>query len=362
MVRAAAVLTLATLDPDRALGPAIGLLEDPSHRVREAAAEASVRIGAASVDPLLAAMARPTARRASLEALAQLDLGDRHEVVRTFFTEHAAEASRDRALAVSVASDGEAADLVRDALLDRARRTGRTALRALSLISADGPSMRAAIDSLDARDGVQVANALETLDSTADPVLVRPLLPLWERSDPGPAGVPNQPLDQILHDPDPFIAMCGELLRIAPRGDDEMAHVHTTMPMMERVLFLRKVPLFDELAPADLLPIAEVAEGRTFTDGELLAVQGEMGDGLHVIVTGSVGVEAAGAEIARRGPGDVVGEMSLITQRPRMASLIAGGDVRTIWISRRAFEGMIHDRPDVAIGVMRVLADRLGER
>jgi CRP-like cAMP-binding protein len=47
---------------------------------------------------------------------------------------------------------------------------------------------------------------------------------------------------------------------------------------------------------------------------------------------------------------------------PRMASLHADGEVRTIWISRRAFEGMLHDRPDIAIGVMRVLALRLAER
>jgi CRP-like cAMP-binding protein len=45
-----------------------------------------------------------------------------------------------------------------------------------------------------------------------------------------------------------------------------------------------------------------------------------------------------------------------------MADLVADGNVRTIWIARRAFEGMVHDRPDVAIGVMRVLATRLGER
>jgi len=141
-----------------------------------------------------------------------------------------------------------------------------------------------------------------------------------------------------------------------------MTRTHGATPMMQRVLFLRKVALFQELAPADLLPIAEVADEQTFTVGEVLGQEGEMGDGLHVLVTGSVTVEADGAEIATRGPGDVVGEMSLITQRPRMATMRAVGDVRTIWISRRAFEGMIHDRPDIAIGVMRVLADRLAER
>ena len=79
-------------------------------------------------------------------------------------------------------------------------------------------------------------------------------------------------------------------------------------------------------------------------------------------MSGDVIVESAGVEVARRGPGDVVGEMSLITRSPRMASVVADGDVRAIKIDRRAFEGMVHDRPDVALGVMRVLAHRLAER
>jgi CRP-like cAMP-binding protein len=44
-----------------------------------------------------------------------------------------------------------------------------------------------------------------------------------------------------------------------------------------------------------------------------------------------------------------------------MASLVADGDVRAIRIGRREFESMIHDRPDIGIGVMRVLAQRLAE-
>ena len=133
------------------------------------------------------------------------------------------------------------------------------------------------------------------------------------------------------------------------------------MPVIERVLFLRRVPLFDGLAPADLGAIAEVAEERSFADGELLATEGELGDELLIVASGSVRVEAGGSEIARRGPGEVVGEMSLITRGPRMASLVADGDVRAIRIGRREFESMIHDRPDIGIGVMRVLAQRLAE-
>ena len=133
------------------------------------------------------------------------------------------------------------------------------------------------------------------------------------------------------------------------------------MPAIERVLFLRRVPLFDELAPADLSAIAEVAHERSFADGELLASEGELGDELLIVASGTVRVEAGGSEIARRGPGEVVGEMSLITRGPRMASLVADGDVRAIRIGRREFESMIHDRPDIGIGVMRVLAQRLAE-
>ena len=136
-------------------------------------------------------------------------------------------------------------------------------------------------------------------------------------------------IERTAHDPDPFVAMCGELVRTNRTGDDTMAHVHTTMPAMERILFLRKVPLFEELNPADLLPIAEVADEQLFADGDRLGVEGEMGDGLHVIVTGSVHVRSGGdPSIAERGPGDVVGELSLITARPRMADLVADGDVR----------------------------------
>lgn len=360
-VRAAAVLTLASLRPEEALAPAISLLEDPSAHVRRAAAEASVRIGSPAVPMLLVALDHVTTRDAALEALGALELGGHHEEVRALSAVWAIEATRDRALVEAIATDGEAADLLRGALLDRGRHRGLLALRALSSVSADGGSMRAAIANLDARDGGQLATALETLESASQPALVRPLLALWDRSAHAPAAA-RASIDEIARDPDPFIAMCAEFLRSTPRGGDDMHRTPTTMPTIERVLFLRKVPLLQELSPADLLPIAEVADERTFTDGDLLGLEGEMGDGLHVLVAGAVLVEADGVEIARRGPGDVVGEMSLITRRPRMASMRAEGEVRTIWISRRAFEGMIHDRPDIAIGVMRVLADRLAER
>lgn len=363
-VRAAGLRTLAAVDADEALEPALRLLEDPSPRVRDAAVDAAVLAGDRAVDAVLVSLKRPAAQGAALRALARLDLGGREATVRTFVVERATEATGDKRLAAAIPSDRAAAGLLRDALLARARSNGRAALRALSLISIDGGAVRSAIESLDARDAGQVANALETIEASAGS-LSRPILALWEPTERVlPVGTDvgqDDWLERALADHDAFIAACAEAVVVERRGGDGTARTGTSMPLIERVLFLRRVPLFDELAPADLGAIAEVAQERSFTDGELLASEGELGDELLIVASGTVRVETGGAEIARRGRGEVVGEMSLITGGPRMASLVADGDVRAIRIGRREFESMIHDRPDIGIGIMRVLAQRLAE-
>jgi len=360
-VRSAALTTLAAVRPDEALGPAIRGFDDPSARVREAAVAAAVRIGDRSVDALLDALARPAARDAALRALARLDLGGRDERVRAFVAERSREATVDDALAAAVPSDGEAPSLLKDALLERARANGRSALRALSLISSDGAAVRSAVESLDARDPEQVANALETLEATTDASLAASILALWESTGGVRGDLPEDWLERASADDDAFVAACAAAVTVQRGGGNGMTRRATTTPVIERVLFLRRVPLFDGLAPADLGAIAEVAEERSFADGELLASEGELGDELLIVASGTVRVEAGGSEIARRGRGEVLGEMSLITRGPRVASLVADGDVRAIYIGRREFESMIHDRPDIGIGIMRVLAQRLAE-
>jgi len=138
----------------------------------------------------------------------------------------------------------------------------------------------------------------------------------------------------------------------------------TSMSPMERVLELRRIPLFAGLIPADLLRVADIAEERSYADGDAIADEGEIGEELYIILSGAVRVvrhEDGGAvDVARREAGDVVGEMSIISRAPRVASLVADGDVRTLTIGRREFESMIAERPDIALGVMRALADRLG--
>jgi CRP-like cAMP-binding protein len=138
-----------------------------------------------------------------------------------------------------------------------------------------------------------------------------------------------------------------------------MTKTLTTLTTVERVMFLRKAPLFADLPPQDLEPVAGIAEEHTFADGDVIAEQGDPGDAMHIIVTGEVHVSAGGRTLAVRSAGDVIGEMAVITSHPRMASLVAHGAVRVLSIERRAFESIMRERPETALGVMRVLCERL---
>ena len=142
-----------------------------------------------------------------------------------------------------------------------------------------------------------------------------------------------------------------------------MSRTRASVSPAERVLVLRRIPLFAELAPADLRSVAEIAEERAFGDGAVIATEGEIGDELHIVLAGTIAVVrgegAREATVARRGEGEVVGEMSILTNAPRVASLVAEGDVRALRIGRREFVSMLRERPDVAVATMRVLAERL---
>jgi CRP-like cAMP-binding protein len=145
---------------------------------------------------------------------------------------------------------------------------------------------------------------------------------------------------------------------------DRVVEALPSLSLMERIVFLRRVPLFVDLSPADLKHVAEAATEQIYPDGEVIAQQGEPGDEMYMVLSGEMRVlvkrdERAATEVARRVPGEYVGEMAVITQAPRMASLVAAGDVRTLAIDRRRFERILRERPEASLAVMRELCNRL---
>jgi len=141
----------------------------------------------------------------------------------------------------------------------------------------------------------------------------------------------------------------------------------STLSTVERVLFLKRVQLFEELPPEDLRQIADVAEEIAFGDGETIARQGEPGVMLYIIVSGEVlvtNIDEAGreSELSRRQAGEYVGEMAIISDEVRMATLTAVGPVRTLSISQKQFKEILRLRPEVALAVMAGLSQRLREQ
>ena len=288
-VRVAAARALATSDPARSVPSLVRALEDDVSDVRREAARSLGRIGTPSMEPVLAALFHPASAEGALFALAQLPASAPPDVLRGYAREEAARAVADFGTWLAIEPDGDDAErLLGDSLKDRARRQALDAFRAVALLG-DGASIRFAIDNLSSHDPAQVANALEALDSFGEHTIVRPLLQLWEPADRRRVSR-DVWLTRLLDDPDPWIRDSAALLRDTTRKDAPMADALATMSDVERVLFLRKVPLFAELAPKDLGTVAAVADERTFVDGETIAGQGEPGDELHIVVDGEVRV------------------------------------------------------------------------
>jgi HEAT repeat protein len=358
-VRAAALDRLADSAPDRALEPGERLLHDAERSVRLAAGRAIGGAGARGVAPTLRALGDPASSAAGIEAARRLDPGGEIGPVTAFVRAVAERVGDDRALVASIPGATDAEDLLRDAVLDRGHRRARSGLWAASVLATRRRAMHTAIERLDGDHQVR-ASALETLEQAGDAALLRPLLQLWEPI--ASADGDDDRLARALRDEDDLIRHCADLVR-ASREGDTMTDAPTTITVLERVLILRRIPLFAALSPADLEELAQIGEERGYADGETIAREGEIGEELHVVTAGTIRVVtgAEEREIARRGEGDVVGELSIITRGPRIATLVADGVVRTIRIGHGAFDAMLRERPDLAIGVMRVLAERLAE-
>jgi HEAT repeat protein len=343
----------------------IDALGDASPAVRDAAARAIGGWGAAATPALIAALDRPEGREGALDALAHVPLDGATDDLRRFAHAMVGEATADHRWAeVIAADDDDRLRLLRDSLLRRSDVRASFALRADAIV-VGSPMMSVALENVFATRHEQRANALEVIEQVGTPGIVKPLIAMWDGA-PRPTAQPDL-LDRLRGDPDPWIRACADLAAGATASTEggDMTRTLTTLSPMERVLFLRNVGLFAALAPSDLLPIAGVAQEHAYVDGDVIADQGELGDVLHIIVEGTVAVtvraEEGPREVATRSAGDVVGEMSVITSEPRVATLTARGDVRVLSIDRPAFESILRERPETALGVIRILSQRLAE-
>ncbi len=135
------------------------------------------------------------------------------------------------------------------------------------------------------------------------------------------------------------------------------------MTLEEDVELLRNIPLFAKIEPSKLKLLAFTSERLTFSPGDSLFKQGDDGDALYVIMEGEadVLVDTPGGQItvATMGKNDFVGDIAVLCDVPRTATVTATSKLTTLRITKDLFFQLVCQFPQIAIEIMRELAHRL---
>lgn len=135
-----------------------------------------------------------------------------------------------------------------------------------------------------------------------------------------------------------------------------------TLTLDRRTQLLAGCPLFGGVTQDDLAAIGDSALEVDFPADHVIARQGEIGTGFFVVVEGAVRVVRDGEEIARLGPGDFFGEMSVIDGLPRVAQVITTAPTRCLALASWEFERLVLDHPTIGLAILRGLSTRLRSR
>jgi CRP-like cAMP-binding protein len=128
-----------------------------------------------------------------------------------------------------------------------------------------------------------------------------------------------------------------------------------------KIELLKRVPLFAKCSKAELRQLAAIADEVHLPDGSVLTREGRLGREFFVLIDGSVRVTKGGRKLADLGPGDWFGEIALLTNTPRTATVTATAPVRVLVISAGAFRLVIEDMPSIAIKVLASVGERLAQ-
>ena len=135
------------------------------------------------------------------------------------------------------------------------------------------------------------------------------------------------------------------------------------MSLHQDVEVLRTIPLFAKIEPSKLKLLAFTSERLEFMDGDRLFRQGDVGDAAYIILDGGadVLVETPGGavKVATQKRNDIIGEIAILCDVPRTATVVAAGDLATLKVSKDGFFHLVTQFPQIGVEVMHELASRL---
>jgi CRP/FNR family transcriptional regulator, cyclic AMP receptor protein len=126
-----------------------------------------------------------------------------------------------------------------------------------------------------------------------------------------------------------------------------------------KVAALKRAPLFEGLSKKELTLLARVSEDMELEKGTVLCKEGELGHEFFVIVEGETEVTRKGRKVANRKGGDFVGEIALLEEVPRTATVKAKTPLRVFVLTSRDFHHLLEESPQVERKVLRALAKRV---
>jgi CRP-like cAMP-binding protein len=127
------------------------------------------------------------------------------------------------------------------------------------------------------------------------------------------------------------------------------------------VKYLMNVPIFKDLPASSLESIARSMRERVYEPGAVIVRQGDPGLGFFLITDGRVEVSHEDHTIRNLGPGEFFGEMALMEERPRSATVTARARTACLQLVRWDFRALLKENPDLAVKMLEVVVQRLRE-
>ena len=133
------------------------------------------------------------------------------------------------------------------------------------------------------------------------------------------------------------------------------------MPLRKnaKVELIRSVPLFSSCSKRELAEIASMADELDFPEGKTLIKEGESGREFFVLIEGTVEVRRKGRKLPTLGRADCIGEIALVLDVPRTATVATTSPVRALVLTRQSFRSLLEGSPQIQLKVIQSLAERL---
>lgn len=126
-----------------------------------------------------------------------------------------------------------------------------------------------------------------------------------------------------------------------------------------KIELLKRAPLFSGCSKSELRALASTADELDLREGTIITREGRPGREFFVLISGTAQVTKKGKEVAQLGAGDWFGEIALLTDAPRTATVKATSPVDVLVITDRRFKTVVETMPSIALKILSSIGERL---